>query len=63
MPTLMIEGTLGESLEETVLAHAEHLEWLLQPIHRCGGDLGLTDGVLVFPMFSSMNQTWSRAGG
>ncbi|MCX4587456.1 hypothetical protein [Streptomyces sp. NBC_01481] len=61
MSTMISEPDPDMSLEETILAHAERLEWLLRPICRSGAN-ALPVGGLVFHKFQSMNQTWSRAG-
>jgi hypothetical protein len=46
---------------EDVLAHADHLDWLVRPIPR-GGTWPDCDAGLVFNKFQSMSQTWRRSG-
>ncbi|MER5731277.1 hypothetical protein ABT084_23610 [Streptomyces sp. NPDC002138] len=61
MSSLSCEHVPERTIEDALLAHADHLEWLMRPIPR-GSTPSDRDGGLVFHAFQSMSQTWGHPG-
>ncbi|WP_405677734.1 hypothetical protein OG239_33420 [Streptomyces sp. NBC_00868] len=61
MSSLSCQHTPESNIADALLAHTEHLEWLMRPIPQDSTPPD-RDGGLVFHAFQSMSQTWSRPG-